>query len=178
MTDDKNMNPAHNLIKRLSKKFTLKDVIHKSKFQRTQSNLFENISMYPSNGVGFHIRKVTWKQSRYMKIVKVDLQSNRRGRVWGIEFKDGKQLSLVPEEITTATTRGLWIYELGDSYAELDNGLIYGVNDMVEFYEVEGQREEIPIESLRANMDWDLKQQVEDIDEYYNKYYQGPEDEE
>ncbi len=111
------MNPAQNLIQRLNKSFTLKDLIFKKKFNAESSNLIEKLTMYPSNGVGFKVRQIDWKDNRYIEVVQVKAKNNRQGKVYGVEFLDGKIISDGPFEIEGVTTRGLYNYELGTSFA-------------------------------------------------------------
>lgn len=165
------MNPAQNLISRLNRSFTLKDIIFKKKFNADNSNLIEKITMYPSNGVGFRVRKIDWKDNRYIEIVQVEVKNNREGRVFGIEYKNGEIVSQGPFELEGVSTRGLYNYELGTSYAQTSNGLTYTVADMETYYNSKPQRESIYPEDLRVNMDDRWQAQVSNIDEFYKKDY-------
>lgn len=165
------MNPAQNMVQRLNKSFSLKDIIFKKKFSAESQNLIEKISMYPSKGVGFRVRKIDWKENRYFQIVQVKLVNNRQGKVYGLEFLDGKVISDGAVEIDGVTTRGLYNYELGTSYAETDNGLVYTVADMEKYYVSKPQRSPIYPEDLRVNMKDIWQQQVENVDDLYKKDY-------
>jgi hypothetical protein len=128
------MNPAQNLISRLNRSFTLKDLIFKKKFTAKDSNLMEKLTMYPSNGVGFRIRKIDWRDNRYIEVVSVKPLNNRQGTVHGIEYLDGEIVSDGPIEVEGVSTRGMYNYELGTSYAETSTGLTYTVADMDKYY--------------------------------------------
>lgn len=147
------MNPAYNLITRLNRNFTLKDLLAKKKYNNNTSNLMEKLTMYPSNGVGFRVRKIHWKDNRYIEVLQVDAKSNKEGRIYGLEYVDGEIVSDGPFELEGVSTRGLYNYELGTSYAELDNGLVYTVADMEEYYHSQPQRTPIYSEDLRVNME-------------------------
>jgi hypothetical protein len=110
------MNPAQNLLSRLNKTFTLKDLTFKKKFSADSANLIEKLTMYPSNGVGFRVRKIDWKDNKYIEVLQVKLKNNRQGKVYGVEYLNGEIISDGPFELDGVTTRGLYNYELGTSY--------------------------------------------------------------
>jgi hypothetical protein len=146
------MKAATNLVKGARKSFTLTDLVKQEKF--AYSNLIEAIHIYPNHGVGFRIAKVHWPENQYIHVTKVDLESNRLGRVFGKIYKDGKLLSENLIDVDGTSTRGLWRYDLGDAFCQLDNGLTYTLQDLEKQFGKVRQRGWKRPESLRKNMKW------------------------
>lgn len=146
------MKAAQNLMKGARKHFNLQDLIRHEKLQH--KNLVEMISEYPNNGIGFRISKIYWPENHYIKIFKVDLETNRSGRVFGRKYENGVAASDKIFEVEQTTTRGLWRYDLGDSFHQTDNGLIYTLEDLKKHYDTVRQRNWKRPSDLRKNMDW------------------------
>jgi len=128
-------NTAKSLISRTALTFTLKDLVKAKDIKH--KNLFEMISMYPSKGIGFKIRKIDWPADKYYLLTEVDLESNRTGDAYGVLFEENQRAADMPVEIPESTSRGMWIYEIGDSSVLLDNGMRYTASHMMEFWKSE-----------------------------------------
>jgi len=148
------MQAAQNLLKTARKTYTLKDLIHHEKYQ--YKNLMEMLLEYPSNGVGFRIAKKYWPEGHYVKVLQVTPTSNRLGKVYGMKYVDGKPVSKKMFEVDRTTTRGLWRYDLGDSMADLGNGLVYTLADFENHYKTVKQVGWKRPADLRKNMNWEL----------------------
>lgn len=146
------MKAAQNLMQGARKHFTLQDLIKHEKLK--YKNLVEMISEYPNNGIGFRISKIYWPENHYIKIFKVDLETNRSGKVYGRKYIDGVATSDRVFEVDRASTRGLWRYDLGDAFHQADNGLIYTFQDFKKHYDTVFQRPWKRPADLRKNMQW------------------------
>lgn len=146
------MRAAQNLAKSARKQFTLQDLIRHEKLKH--KNLVEMISEYPNQGMGFRISKIYWPENHYIKIFKVDLETNRVGKVYGRKYVDGVAVTDKIFEVDRTSTRGLWRYDLGDSYYQTDNGLVYGLEDFKKHFETVPQRSWKRAADLRKNMNW------------------------
>lgn len=146
------MKAAQNLLKSARKNFTLQDLIRHEKLR--DKNLIEMISEYPNNGIGFRISKIYWPENHYIKIFKVDLETNRVGKVYGRKYVEGVAITDKIYEIERSSTRGLWRYDLGDSFHQTDNGLIYSIEDLKQHFDTVKQRPWKRPADLRKNMDW------------------------
>merc|ERR1712080_298252 len=76
-------------MKNMIKKFGLKDLIA-ANFIRSKT-LIEMISMYPTNGVGFHVRKQDWPANKYFVLTDVELNGNRNGTAYGILYENNQR---------------------------------------------------------------------------------------
>ena len=143
---------AQNLVKSSRKVFTLKDLIHHCDYKK--KNLIEMISEYPNLGVGFRIAKIHWPEDYYVKVFRVDLATNRLGKVFGKVYRNGILESEDLVEMDETSARGLWRYDLGDSICYMGEGFIYTLEDLNKHYQkVEQQPWNRPA-MLRRNMDW------------------------
>ena len=146
------MKAAQNLVKGARKNFALADLI---KHEKTKyKNLIEMITEYPNNGIGFRISKIYWPENHYIKIFKVDLVTNRIGKVYGRKFIDGVVESDEIIEVERTSSRGLWRYDIGDSFHQTDNGLVYTLEDMKRHFDTVIQTKWKRPVDLRKNMDW------------------------
>ena len=139
-------------MKSARKHFTLQDLIRHEKIRN--KNLIEMISEYPNKGVGFRISKIYWPENHYIKIFKVELDTNRIGKVYGRKYVEGVAVTDKIYEVDRASTRGLWRYDLGDSFHQTDNGLIYTIEDLKKHFDTVPQRPWKRPADLRKNMDW------------------------
>ena len=144
------MNAAQNLIKTARRTFTLKDLIHHEKYQ--YKNLIEMISEYPNHGVGFRIAKIYWPENQWIQVLRVDLETNRIGKVFGKKYVEGTLASDNLLDVQHTTTRGLWRYDLGDSMCILDKDVIYTISDLEKHYKTVKQRSFKRPADLRKNM--------------------------
>jgi hypothetical protein len=146
------MKAAQNLAKSARKHFTLQDLIRHEKIKH--KNLVEMLSEYPNQGVGFRIAKVYWPENHYVKVFKVEFDTNRSGKVYGRKYVDGVASSDKIFEVDRTTSRGLWRYDLGDSFHQTDNGLIYSLEDLNKHFVTVSQRPWKRPADLRVNMQW------------------------
>ncbi len=146
------MNAAQNLVKSARRVFTLKDLIHHEKYQ--YKNLIEMLSEYPNHGVGFRISKIHWPENHWIHVLKVELDTNRLGRVYGKKYVDGLLSSDKLLNVEHTSTRGLWRYDLGDAMSIIDESLVYTLSDLEKHYKTVRQRGWKRPEDLRKNMKW------------------------
>ena len=148
------------MVKTARKTFTLKDLIHHEKYQ--YKNLIEMMTEYPNIGVGFRIAKVHWPENYYIKVLKVDLETNRQGKVFGKVYKDGVLASHRLVEVDQTSMRGLWRYDLGDSIAYLGEGFIYDLEDLKKHFNTVRQVGWKRPSDLRKNMKFEIPEGASD----------------
>jgi len=153
-----NFNTAQNMITRTARSFSLLDLIKSKDIKH--KNLFEMISMYPSRGVGFKIRKIDWPTEKYFVLTNVNLKSNRIGKVHGVLYDNNKKTNDLPVLIEDATTRGMWVYEIADSECYLDNGLYYTAAQMIDFWKTETFR----INQRVVDLEKDTREYLNDLE--------------
>lgn len=147
------MNAVKNLVKSARKNFTLEDLIRHEK--KRHKNLIEMLSEYPNHGVGFRISKMYWPENHYIKVMRVELETNRLGKVYGKKFVGGTAASDKVFEVDKTTTRGLWNYDLGDSFYISDTGMTYTLEDFKKHYDsCVSKREPKRPKDMRKNMKW------------------------
>lgn len=146
------MNAAQNLVKTARKTFTLRDLTHHEKYK--YKSLIEMVAEYPNHGVGFRISKIFWPENHYIHIMRVELTTNRIGKIYGKKYIDGRLAEDQVVEVDGVTTRGLWRYDLGDAMCILDQGLVYTLSDLEKHFRTVRQRNWKRPADLRKNMDW------------------------
>ena len=129
------LSTARHMLSRTAKKFALKDLVKAKDLKH--HNLFEMVSVYPTRGLGFRVRKVDWPAGKYYVISEVQLKTNRTGTMYGVLYENNHREDTLPVEITNATSRGMWTYEIGDSNCVLDNGIRYNAAVMLDFWKDE-----------------------------------------
>lgn len=159
---------AQNLLKAARKTFTLQDLIRHEKFR--YKSLVEMLSEYPHHGIGFRISKMYWPENHYIKVFQVELETNRVGKVYGRKFVDGVPVGDKIFEVDRVGTRGLWRYDLGDSFHVADNGMVYTLKDFKRHYDTVKQRQPKRPADMRVNMVWESPKSEHDPIENDNKF--------
>lgn len=147
------MQAAQNLLKTARKSFTLQDLIRHEGFR--YKNLVEMLAEYPHKGVGFRVSKIYWPENHYIKVFRADLETNRVGKIYGRKYIEGAPVNDRIFEVDRASTRGLWRYDLGDSFHVADNGMVYTISDFKKHFSTVVQRKPKRPEDMRKNIAWE-----------------------
>ena len=77
-----------------------------------QRNLVELIARFPQNGKGMRVFRKSWPEDSYWQVWKVQMTSEKAGRVYGVRYWKGELLSSKIDKINGASKRGIWQYDI------------------------------------------------------------------
>jgi hypothetical protein len=118
-----------------AKTFTLADLLPEAT-KVSKKNLVELIQPYPTQGIGFKARKHSWPAGKYYLIS--DVHSTAKGtQVSGVLFENNQPTTSAVSLIGDAGQKGSWRYEIAESTVQLDNGLVYTPNSMLDYWQSE-----------------------------------------
>lgn len=116
------------IIRGALQQFTLDDITKHQKI--VDKSLIEQVTGYPSQGLGFRVWRRTWPPNSFWDVKDVKIKTARHGRLYGVLTWKGKPQNEFPIAIAGTAKRGTWNYDISKSHVKLDNGVEYTAEEM------------------------------------------------